>query len=125
MKEKFDKYLTKLNQSSYYLTAQILNSQCHTNFLKDKETDRINYEQRKKLIIIRKLWERFRDSNSASPYDKISEPTSKSDNITSLLAFYHTLRKNKEERTRLLSEDEFKSYIKDSLINLSKDQISV
>jgi len=125
MKEKFDKYLAKLDQSPYYLAAQILNPQCRTSFLKDKETGGMNHEQRKKLMIVRKLWERFRDTNSASPYDKISEPASKSDDTTSLPAFYRTLRKNKEERTRPSSEDEFESYIKDSPINLPEDQTSV
>ncbi len=55
MNEKLQKYLQKLNQTSYYLTAQILNSECRTSFLKDSETGLMTIEQQQKLMKVRKL----------------------------------------------------------------------
>ena len=53
--KKLKKYAVKLNQSSYYLAAQILNSQCRTSFLKDKNSGEMLQKEKKKLILIRKL----------------------------------------------------------------------
>jgi hAT family C-terminal dimerisation region len=124
--KKLEKYAVKLEQSSYYLAAQILDSQCRTSFLKDKNSGELLQKGKKKLFLVRKLWERFRNTTSFSAsYDTTvqqSKPTSES--TEHLSAFHRRRRRNIEEHTRPQSEDEFDLYIKDSPIPLG-DRTSI
>ena len=64
-KKKLAKYATKLDDSPYYLVVRILNPECRTAFLKDKDKISMTYKGEKKLYVVRKLQERFR--NNALP----------------------------------------------------------
>ena len=52
---KLAKYTTKLDDSPYYLAARILNPECCTAFLKEKDTIKITVKGERKLYIIQKL----------------------------------------------------------------------
>jgi len=51
-KKKLAKYAIKLDDSPYYLAARILNLECYTAFLKDKDKISITLKREKKLYII-------------------------------------------------------------------------
>jgi hypothetical protein len=74
-KKKLVKYTTKLDDSLYYLAVRILNPECCTAFLKDKDKIKMTLKGEKKLYIVQKLWERFCDK-------------------ASLLALYETIKNN-------------------------------
>jgi len=76
--EKLEKYTTKSDDSPYYLAARILGPECRMAFLKNKGKIRITLKGEKKLYVVQKLWERFRDKASLpATYEtqKSSEPT--------------------------------------------------
>ena len=88
-KKKLAKYATKLDDSPYYLVVRIFNLECCTAFLKDKDKLSITLKREKKLYIVWKLQERFRDN--ALPLAlyktiKNNEPTLES--IEQLSAFH-------------------------------------
>ena len=51
-KKKLAKYTTKLDDSPYYLAARILDPECRTAFLKDKDKIRMTFKGEKKLYIV-------------------------------------------------------------------------
>ena len=112
-------YVQKLDASPYYLAARILNPQCRTAFLKDENED-ITAEGEKKLYIVRKLWERFRDKTpfSAVPYESESISKSALQPEENLSVFYKARRKHILKQTRPQSQDEFDNYISKNPIML-------
>jgi hypothetical protein len=52
--KKLAKYIKKLDDSLYYLAAQVLDPECCTAFLKD-QNDCMTIEEEKKLFSIQKL----------------------------------------------------------------------
>jgi hypothetical protein len=54
-KKKLTKYTAKLDNSPYYLAAQILDLEYYIAFLKDKDKISITLEGEKKLYVIQKL----------------------------------------------------------------------
>jgi hypothetical protein len=118
--EKCATYIQKLDASPYYLAARILDPQCRTAFLKDKDKISITLEGEKKLYIVRKLWERFRDKALLpASYESLKndEPTLKS--TEQLSAFHKARRRYIEEQTRPQSQDEFDNYINENPIPLN------
>lgn len=117
--EKLIKYAEKLDDSPYYLAARILDPQCRTAFLKD-ENENITIEGDKKLYIVRKLWERFRNKTPLSTMSYETEKTSKStlESIEELSAFHKARRQYILKQTRPQSQDEFDNYINESPIPL-------
>jgi hypothetical protein len=94
--------------------------------LKDKDKNRITLEGEKKLYIVQKLWERFRDKASLlASYEtqKSSEPTSES--TEQLSAFHKARRRYIEEQTRPQSQDEFDNYINENPIPLDSRTTSL
>ena len=92
-KKKLAKYATKLDDSPYYLVVRILNLECRTAFLKDKGKIEMTLKGEKKLYVVQKLWERFRDKASLpASYEtlKNNEPTLES--IEQLSAFHKACR---------------------------------
>ena len=76
-------------------------------------------EGEKKLYVVRKLWERFRDKASLpASYEttKNNEPTLES--IKQLSAFHKARRRHIKEQTRSQSQDEFDNYISENPIPL-------
>jgi hypothetical protein len=119
-KKKLAKYATKLDDSPYYLAARILDPECRTAFLKDKDKISMTLEGEKKLYVVRKLWERFRDKASLpASYEttKNNEPTLES--TEQLSAFHKARRRHIEEQTRPQSQDEFDNYISENPIPLN------
>jgi hypothetical protein len=117
--EKLEKYATKLDDSPYYLAARILDSECRATFLKDKDKNRMTLEGERKLYVVQKLWERFRDKASLpASYEsrKSSEPTLES--TEQLSAFHRARCRHNEEQTRPQSQDEFYNYISENPIPL-------
>jgi len=51
-KKKLAKYTTKLDDSPYYLVVRVLNLECYTAFLKDKDKIRMTLKGEKKLYVI-------------------------------------------------------------------------
>ena len=116
--KKLAKYATKLDDSPYYLAARIFDPECRTAFLKDKDKISMTHEGEKKLYVVQKLWERFRD-NALPPasYETINkEPTLES--TEQLSAFHKARRRHIEEQTRPQSQDEFDNYIGENPIPL-------
>jgi len=123
--KKLEKYAIKLDDSPYYLSARIFDPECRTAFLKDKDKMKITLEGEKKLYVVRKLWERFRDSTSVpASYEtmKNNEPTLKS--TEQLSAFHKARRQHIEEQTRPQSQDEFDNYISENPIPLDSHTTS-
>jgi hypothetical protein len=117
--KKLAKYTTKLDDSPYYLAARILDPECRTAFLKDKDKIKMTFEGEKKLYVVRKLWERFCDKASLpASYEiiKNNEPTLES--IEQLSAFHKARRQHIKEQTRPQSQDEFDNYIGENPIPL-------
>ena len=54
-KKKLAKYTTKLDDSPYYLAVRVLDLECCTAFLKDKDKIKITLKREKKLYIVQKL----------------------------------------------------------------------
>jgi hAT family C-terminal dimerisation region len=124
--KKLAKYATKLDDSPYYLAARILDPECRTSFLKNKDKCTITLEGTKKLYIVRKLWERFRDKVSlpaSHETTQSSEPTLKS--AEQLSAFHKARRRHIEEQTRPQSQDEFDTYVGENPIPLDSRTTSL
>jgi hAT family C-terminal dimerisation region len=116
--KKLIKYEIKLEDSPYYLAARILDPECRTAFLKDKNNMKMSLEGEKKLYIVRKLWERFRDkaSRPATHQTKSIDPIEQP--IEQLSAFHKARRQHIEQQTCPQSQDEFDNYISESPIPL-------
>lgn len=125
-KEKLIKYAKKLNDSPYYLAARILNPQCRTAFLKDKN-NHITIKGEKQLYTVRKLWEGFRDKALPSTIPYESESTSKSTlrPEENLSAFHKARRLHILKHTRPQSQDEFDNYISENPIMLDSKTTAI
>jgi hypothetical protein len=120
--EKCVIYIQKLDASPYYLAARILNPQCRIAFLKD-ENEHYTTEGEKKLYIVRKFWERFRDK---APLSAIShEPDKATEPEENLSGFHKARRKHILKHTRPQSQDEFDSYISESAIMLDSSTTAI
>jgi hAT family C-terminal dimerisation region len=119
-------YVQKLDASPYYLAARILNPQCRTAFLKDENED-ITAEGEKKLYVVRKLWERFRDKTpfSAVPYESESISKSALQPEENLSIFHKARRKHILKQTRPQSQDEFDNYISENPIMLDSSTTAI
>jgi hAT family C-terminal dimerisation region len=119
-------YVQKLDASPYYLAARILNPQCRTAFLKDENED-ITTEGEKKVYVVRKLWERFRDQTqfSAVPYESESISKSALQPEENLSIFHKTRRKHILKQTRPQSQDEFDNYISENPIMLDSGTTAI
>ena len=125
--DKCATYVQKLDASPYYLAARIFDLENHTAFLKegDKEGKRkLTTEGEKKLYIIQKLQERFRDKiplltvlNKSSKYAFESKEN--------LSVFYKTRQKYKHKKTRLQSQDKFNTYTSEIPIKLDSGTIAI
>jgi hypothetical protein len=124
--EKCATYVQKLDASPYYLAARILNPQCRTAFLKDENED-ITTEGEKKLYIVRKLWERFRDKIPFPAVSYESESISKSalQPEENLSVFHQARRKHILKQTRPQSQDEFDYYISENPIMLDSNTTAI
>lgn len=83
-------------------------------------------EGQKRLFVVRKLWERFRDQARISVSDqtkKASEPIGQP--IEQLSAFHKARRRQIEQQTRPQSQDEFDNYINESPIPLDSNTTSL
>ena len=101
-KKKLAKYATKLDNSPYYLATRILDLECCTAFLKDKDKISMTLKGEKKLYVVQKLQERFRNKASLlASYEttKNNEPTLES--TEQLSAFHKARRRHIEKQTRL------------------------
>src|SRR5436190_303083 len=124
--EKLAKYAMKLDDSPYYLAAWILNPECHTAFLKDKDKIRMALEGEKKLYIVRKLWERFRDKASLpASYETIKNNKPTLESTEQLSAFHKACHQHIEEQTHPQSQDEFDNYISENPILLDSHMTSL
>ena len=116
---KLEKYAAKLDDSPYYLAARVLDPECRTAFLKDKDKVQITLEGEKKLYIVRKLWERFRDKALLpASYEAVKNNKPTSESTEQLSAFHKARRRHIEEQTRPQSQDEFDNYISENPIPL-------
>lgn len=124
--EKCATYVQRLDDSPYYLAARILNPQCRIAFLKDGN-GRIITEGEKKLYIVRKLWERFRDKLpfSATLYESESVGKHALQPEENLSAFHKVRRMQILKQTRPPSQDEFDNYINENPIMLDNDTTAI
>jgi hypothetical protein len=117
--KKLAKYIKKLDDSPYYLAARVLDPECRTAFLKD-QNDCMTVEGEKKLFIVRKLWERFREkvilSGSTITTEKTQKPPLESKE--NLSAFHKARLQHRLKHTRPQSLDEFDNYINENPIPL-------
>ncbi len=124
--EKCTIYVQKLDASPYYLAARVFNPQYRTAFLKN-ESGHITAEGEKKLFIVRKLWERFRNKIP------VSVRPSESENITKLtlqpeenVSNFHNARRNQIlKNARPQSQDEFENYIFENPVILDKSTTAI
>jgi hypothetical protein len=124
--KKLAKYAMKLDDSPYYLAARILDPECRTAFLKDKDKIGITLEGEKKLYVVRKLWERFRDKALLSAlYETIKNNKPTLESTEQLSAFHKARRRHIEEQTRPQSQDEFDNYISENPIPLDSRTTSL
>ena len=79
----------------------------------------MTYEGEKKLYVVRKLQERFRD-NALPPasYETIKNKEPTLESTEQLSAFHKACRRHIEEQTRPQSQDEFDNYISENPIPL-------
>ncbi|EED13962.1 conserved hypothetical protein [Talaromyces stipitatus ATCC 10500] len=124
--EKCATYVQRLDDSPYYLAARILNPQCRIAFLKDGN-GRIITEGEKKLYIVRKLWERFRDKLpfSAALYESESVGKHALQPEENLSAFHKVRRMQILKQTRPPSQDEFDNYINENPVMLDNDTTAI
>lgn len=83
-------------------------------------------EDQKRLYVVRKLWERFRDQSRIPVSDqtkKANEPIGQP--IEQLSAFHRVRRRQIEQQTRPQSQDEFDNYIGESPIPLDGNTTSL
>jgi hypothetical protein len=124
--KKLEKYAIKLDSSPYYLAARILDPECRTSFLKKKNANQISQEGQQKIFLVRKLWEKFRDTTSSSvSYESTQESKSASEPTKVLSVFHQTRRRYIEEQTRPQSEDELDLYIQENAIPLDNHTTSL
>jgi hAT family C-terminal dimerisation region len=124
--EKLAKYAMKLDDSPYYLAARILDPECRTAFLKDKDKIRMTLEGEKKLYVVRKLWERFRNNASLlASHETIKNNKPTLEFTEQLSAFHKARRRHIEEQTRPQSQDEFDNYINENPIPLDSHTTSL
>ncbi len=124
--KKLAKYAIKLDDSPYYLAARILDPECHTAFLKDKDTMKLTLEGERKLYVVQKLWERFRDKalpSTSYETTKNVKPALRSGE--QLSAFHKIRRQHIEQQTRPQSQDEFDNYVSESPIPLDNRTTSI
>src|SRR5690242_2485919 len=111
--DKLTTYIQKLDASPYYLAARIFDPENRISFLQVEDEDKkrmLTSEGAKKLCVVRKLWERFRDKIplSARPNESGKYALKpKEDDST----FHKTRREHKQKKTRPQSQDEFDTYI--------------
>ena len=124
--KKYATYVQKLDASPYYLVVYILNPQCRMAFLKDENED-ITAEGKKKLYVVQKLQERFRDKTpfSAMPYESKSISKSALQPKENLSIFYKARHKHILKQTHPQSQDEFDNYISENLIMLDSRTIAI
>jgi hypothetical protein len=127
-KAKLLKYTKKLDDSLYYLAARVLNPECRTAFLKD-QTGFITTEEEKKLFIVRKLWERFREkailSDSTSSYERQRTQKASSESTENLSSFTKARHQYRLNHTRSYSQDEFDNYINENPIPLDSSMTAI
>jgi hAT family C-terminal dimerisation region len=124
--KKLEKYAAKLDDSPYYLAARIPDPECRTSFLKNKNNGTITLEGSKKLYVVRKLWERFRDKTLVqASYETTKSSESTLESIEQLSAFHKARRQHIEEQTRPQSQDEFDNYINENPIPLDNRTTSL
>ena len=124
--KKLEKYAIKLDSSPYYLAARILDPECRTSFLKKKNTNQISQDGQQKIFLVRKLWEKFRDTASSSvSYESTQESKSVSEPTKVLSVFHQTRRRYIEEQTRPQSEDELDLYLQENAIPLDNHTTSL
>ncbi|EED18924.1 hypothetical protein TSTA_126320 [Talaromyces stipitatus ATCC 10500] len=119
-----DDILTTKYNTNYI--ARIFNPQCRIAFLKDGN-GRITTKGEKKLYIVRKLWERFRDKLlfSAVLYESESVGKHTLQPEENLSAFHKVCRMQILKQTRPASQDEFDNYINENPVMLDNDTTAI
>jgi hypothetical protein len=119
------RYIEKLDDSPYYLAAQVFNPACRTAFLKD-DLGHISVAGEQKIYIVRKLWKRFRDKDLASTsVTQRAQQQKSSESDENLSAFHKARLQQKLKYTRPQSLDEFDNYISENPIPLDKTITSI
>jgi hypothetical protein len=116
---KLEKYKEKLKDSPYYMAARVLDPECRTTFMKNKETTLITIEGERQLWLVRQLWKKFRKERPECVAPSYDTQKGRDDILDeNLSSFAKIQRQMKVEATGLGQKDELEAYIEESPVLL-------